>query len=544
MTTPSFVNAGARAAVAGASAITPVLPASLVNGNLLIGVANAVGSGLRTFTWPTGWDVLTFTANPNQNNVSVATRIVAGGETNPTINVTGGTTNIQAQIVQYTGNHASAPIGNWQKAQRNDNLTSTTWYLQPGLLTQQANSRVVMLMLTDSGITPPTPSGYTSRSNLSGGGGSLTWFDADMTAQGTAPDISGTLSGAVKWFDISIEITNGAGTPTVKRSFEGETISGTFTSTNTKTLNITTAQPNTIVVAVVYNERNIATQTVTTSVAGGGLTWNLWDSRQLTGVGSKGDLQVWWALAASPLSNAAITATLNQNTDGSCMALFAVAGADTTAPFDTAGPFYATNDGNSGNSTIQLTGVGITAARHIEFWLYASWTSSNVDGPSAAGFSTLAKPQNIGGTLPAYLTLVMRHGAAALSGQTRASQTTTSNQKWQLLDFAIREPTVLSFSAAFVDDLGFNLGALSVFPLVSLSAPFADDLGLNLGVLTIVGLISLSAAFADDAGFNVTAISVTVAFQALFVDENGFDIVAIDVTYRPMSQQMVTSIGI
>jgi hypothetical protein len=127
-------------------------------------------------------------------------------------------------------------------------------------------------------------------------------------------------------------------------------ISGTVGNGNTsKALSLTTLDSNDIILVLVSSSNNNSTVPITSlvsSVTGAGLTFvnRLQESGRNTGGGlgpNATSIEIWWALASSPLSTESITVTLAASTTGCVIYMCGVSGANTTAPFDTSGSLPA-----------------------------------------------------------------------------------------------------------------------------------------------------------------------------------------------------------
>jgi hypothetical protein len=217
MTAPVFVNAGAVASRSFANNITPALPGSRVNGNLLIVFVNASTIGeARTFNFPGGWTVIgTPIANANGNS-ALAFRYVDGSETAPAITMSGvsfgGADDVNAVVYQYTGVVATNPIGNTHSTGPPGSSNATI--SESGIVLQRNNSLVLGLVTGggSSGATVVTPpSGYTAESNINTGGMLLLYDDSSASAAGaSSPAFSITLSRSTRYMAWSIELASEA----------------------------------------------------------------------------------------------------------------------------------------------------------------------------------------------------------------------------------------------------------------------------------------------------------------------------------------------
>jgi hypothetical protein len=158
VTIPSFVNAGTRGSQSYGTTVSPALPASRVNGNLLVAVFYSGASG-KVPVWPAGWTAI----DGDNSKVSFyyAYRIVDGSETAPAITWTGNTS-AHAYILQFTGTVPNAgAIGNFI---RNQSASLSNLMTCPALATSAPNSLILML-LCNSNTTfsaGEAPAGFTA----------------------------------------------------------------------------------------------------------------------------------------------------------------------------------------------------------------------------------------------------------------------------------------------------------------------------------------------------------------------------------------------
>lgn len=162
MTVPTFVSIGTLASSTTSSTSgTPALPASRVNGNVLIAWVEINGSktfALSSGAISNGWNLYgtQITGNVSQ---AFAWRIVDGNEAACVFTWTPGHA-FQAICFQYTGNDTTSPIGNVDT-----NTGSTTIQGTIGAFASRANSGVVAIISEQGVGTPSTPSGWSSRNN-------------------------------------------------------------------------------------------------------------------------------------------------------------------------------------------------------------------------------------------------------------------------------------------------------------------------------------------------------------------------------------------
>src|ERR1019366_6614782 len=370
---PTFVNAGTGSSQPFGSSITLNLPASLVVGNVLIGVVFGGGNGTG-FTWPAGWHQIDDIDITNFEG-SYAYYFVTGSDTNPNVSWAGnaGATGF---ILQYKNTTLGNPIGAFQK-----NHSNSSTVTGGSLTTTKAKSLVVDIEYVQ-GNTESAPSGYTAETNFNIGAERSYVADVyEVTSGSVTPSISNTLSGAALWTQFQFEILAFVPPPTgtwvstqVKdaANFVGGTPTGTWGSTeaadsfasagivpppplgldghatggalgapvNSANVTLTTTKVHDVIVLAItaggFLNRGIVTSVTDTA----GLVWKKRQQRQFNG--GQIDLEVWWAHAPAILTGDVITV----HTDATgfiSIEAFGVSGANYTAPWDThtgAGMFY------------------------------------------------------------------------------------------------------------------------------------------------------------------------------------------------------------
>jgi hypothetical protein len=205
MASPTFVNGGTRTTTAAGTSLTPALPGSRVNGNILVAMV-ATGIANKTFTWPGDWTViLSHHDAGGPMAVEVAARIVDGTETAPAVTWSGSTSG-QSKCWQFSGNlntvAAAVDHGNENKA-NNNNGTATN----PGLATLTNDALVALFWYGNNGTITGTPSGYslgTSESNLA------EFHEAVATAGNSSTAVSQAMSGSMRWVTFELEIRSQA----------------------------------------------------------------------------------------------------------------------------------------------------------------------------------------------------------------------------------------------------------------------------------------------------------------------------------------------
>jgi hypothetical protein len=155
-----------------------------------------------------------------------------------------------------------------------------------------------------------------------------------------------------------------------------------------------------VIVVTVNNEDqpNGAIRTVN-SVTAAGLTFVQRSSKSI-GTPTYQDLEVWYAIAASPLTAKVITVNLSGNTDDASLVGFGVSNANTVTPWDTNGALPATAIGNPG-TTPTATGVSTTNPNDMILGFQGNGngvsTSATVE-TAGAGYTLIGNNDNEGAT--------------------------------------------------------------------------------------------------------------------------------------------------
>lgn len=191
MASPVFVNSSTRANQSFGTSVTVTLPASRVNGNLLILVWGRNATD-QTPSTPSGWTpLLSYKPVPPTISLYIWYRFVDGTETNPTI-TWAANTSAHAYIVQYSGtlNSGLAFGSSQQVASANGTSTSIS---ASGITTTSPNSTVMGIVI-DSTVTftaGQAPASYTARVDQAN---DEVWDVAETTKGTTSPAVSQTVS--------------------------------------------------------------------------------------------------------------------------------------------------------------------------------------------------------------------------------------------------------------------------------------------------------------------------------------------------------------
>lgn len=202
MAAPTFVNAGAVAIQGFGTSIAPSLPASLVNGNLLIACV-FTHTFDKAMTWPAGWTQIGLHNDTGDYSVEYRARIVDGSE-GATISVTWtGNVAARAKIWQFTGNvnDVDAAIGATAEASA---VSASSTITNPGLTSTADNSLAVLFAAMKSGVqVTGTPTGYTIVSDEDYIGA---WSETLATAGNSSDAVSQAIESSQLWHTHSFEI--------------------------------------------------------------------------------------------------------------------------------------------------------------------------------------------------------------------------------------------------------------------------------------------------------------------------------------------------
>lgn len=217
-------------------------------------------------------------------------------------------------------------------------------------------------------------------------------------------------------------ILGGAAAPaSVVPSTDGAAAKGHGGGTNVLTTNdvtLTNATANAILVATIYHELNGALPTIT-SVTGASLTWT---KRSGVATGGISSLEVWWALAPTPLSGVTITVNFSGNYDAAAIIVVPFKNANTSTPWDSnvAVPASTTSVGTGADYTPSVV-VSTTANNCL--LLYSAGTNQSWGLPDTVtpGFTSIAFVFN--GTAPVLYACMEVTSAPAASPITGVTET-------------------------------------------------------------------------------------------------------------------------
>ncbi len=225
------------------------------------------------------------------------------------------------------------------------------------------------------------------------------------------------------------------------KTIEGVASSSAITDVSSETINVTTSGLNRVLILVstLENDKSFAMSVSGVSGSGGvGAFTNR--SSQIINSSSAHyqDNEVWWAIAPTA-GTYTLTVTYSGTIDDGCLLAFAVAGANTSTPWDVNAslPKYATN--NSGTpSACDATGVSTTSTSPLVFAVYGTGNQGSVSTLTPAGLSAFTGMplENGGATYSQIMNAAYQIETSALSNVTVGWTDTTSY--WVLIVDAIQ----------------------------------------------------------------------------------------------------------
>jgi len=202
---PVFVNSGGGITNI-ATSLTPSLPGSRVNNNMLLAHCS-ITSSTASPTWSSGWNVIETWTIGTQIGTK-AWRYVTGSETAPTIDWTpDGTRACMAQVVQISGVDQTSPIGS-----SSHNSASSSSVTCSVVTTTRNNSLVVNYLDVGTTYRPEiAPRPWRPRSSgasiTGSANGSWQVSDEFLATSGAASDSVGiTLQASNPWLNFTTEI--------------------------------------------------------------------------------------------------------------------------------------------------------------------------------------------------------------------------------------------------------------------------------------------------------------------------------------------------
>lgn len=132
-----------------------------------------------------------------------------------------------------------------------------------------------------------------------------------------------------------------------------------------------------------------------TSITGGSLTWSM---RKFARGNALGNLELWWALAATNQTGVTFTANYSGLFDDASAIVFSVAGCKTAAPWDSNGTISKSASSASNPWTPSFTGITTTEANDFLIFLAATDGSWSQPGTLPSGYTIITSRSNSGGS--------------------------------------------------------------------------------------------------------------------------------------------------
>jgi hypothetical protein len=192
---PAYVNNGATIGSDSSESLSPALPASLVKGNLLLGVLFSDNNA--THTWSAGWAKLDQVVQGASFTASLGWRLADDAAAAPTINWTGAVP-CGGVIWQLTDTDSS-PFG---AATSNSGAGSP--HTTTGLTTTRDNSHVIYIDIASTNVALDQPAGWTEHQDSGAALGTFrrTIGGKDVLLAGSSSgniSVSGSTGNWVQW---------------------------------------------------------------------------------------------------------------------------------------------------------------------------------------------------------------------------------------------------------------------------------------------------------------------------------------------------------
>jgi hypothetical protein len=216
---------------------------------------------------------------------------------------------------------------------------------------------------------------------------------------------------------------------------------------------------------VIYASIIVKSTNSVPSISGAGLTWNLRGSVVESGRGATGSVFTFYAISASPLNNAVITATFSGKVNF-VLTVFGISGADTATPFDSALNSCITNFGNNALATAS---VNLNLAN--DFIIGTAFINNNPNNITAPSPAIIISNTAAGGTM---------HGVTQYSNWENTGANTVSftiknnnspqNQHWAIIVDAIAPSTKFSVSVFTTNSTGVTSSTLLASQTISVQS--------------------------------------------------------------------------
>ena len=410
--TPAASGSGATVTLSGTSSATTVADS---NGNYAF-------TGLIAGSYTVTPNKSGYTFNPVNQPVTISSTNQTG--INFTAQGTGPTWSISGVISPAAG-------GGGATVTLSGSATAST--------VADANGNYIFSQLANGSFTvTPTKNGYT-------------FSPANQPVTVNAADVSGVNFTAVA--------PSNSITLDVSKSKDGTSASTTIASPT-----FSTSGSNELLLAFIATDYLSGTNTTVKSIAGGGLTWTLVQRTN----GQSGTAEIWRAFAATPLTNATVTATLSQSVVSS-LTVMSFTGVNT--------------GGTNGSGAIGATGSKSAATGAPVATLVTTGTNSWVLGVGNDYDKAVSRSVGSGQTLvhQDLASVGDTYWVQMLSTPVAASGTTVT-----INDTA---PTTDRYNLSIVEILSGSGGVNTAPPSVSMASPASGA--------TVAGLVTVSATASD-----------------------------------------------
>jgi hypothetical protein len=218
-------------------------------------------------------------------------------------------------------------------------------------------------------------------------------------------------------------------------ALDGSASVNNWSGSSTKTITLTTANANDLIVVVIATEKSTSTIITVSSVTAAGLTFTRRSAVAAADTTiARPNLETWTAPAATAQVALAILVTTSANVDDGCIVAFGVSGAFSIAsPWDSNVALPATIDRSATTTNAPSVTVSTSQANDFIFCACACVQSGAVTAPG--GFTPIANPVNSGGSFFCNLGVAYKIVSATVTSQ--AETFSGPNIRWVVMGDAI-----------------------------------------------------------------------------------------------------------
>jgi hypothetical protein len=226
-------------------------------------------------------------------------------------------------------------------------------------------------------------------------------------------------------------------------AIDGSVTTTAWSSSSSKTVNLTTTSANDIIVVAISIEKAPPTLSIS-SVTATGLTFvRRASSVESVATAAHCTVETWWAYSTGALSSLAITITASASIDDGTICAFGVSGCSaTSAPWDTNASLPDAVDAGLSSGTLSTT-ISTDSTDTMVLRVCGSYNNASVNTPT--GWTRLCSIVNAGGINFSFLCVDYKVFSAALSSSTISSGS-GSNYLCYLVD-AIRQNAAAALTA-------------------------------------------------------------------------------------------------